>query len=147
MRHEEAVVTMAIMLAHGMVRMADETQYEIRIEPVSTYVAEQSDPSRDQFVFSYTIRITNVGTVAARLVSRHWIITDGEHRVQEVRGAGVIGQQPRLAPGESFEYTSGASQTTPVGTKRGSYQMVAEDGREFDAAIPPFTLSVPRTLH
>ena len=127
--------------------MADETQYEIRIEPVSTYVSEQSDPSRDQFVFSYTIRITNVGTVAARLVSRHWIITDGEHRVQEVRGAGVIGQQPRLAPGESFEYTSGASLTTPVGTMRGSYQMVAEDGREFDAAIPPFTLSVPRTLH
>ena len=127
--------------------MADETQYEIRIEPVSSYVAEQSDPSRDQFVFSYTIRITNVGTVAARLVSRHWIITDGEHRVQEVRGAGVIGQQPRLAPGESFEYTSGASLTTPVGTMRGSYQMVAEDGREFDAAIPPFTLSVPRTLH
>ena len=127
--------------------MADETQYEIRIEPVSTYVAEQSDPSRDQFVFSYTIRITNVGTVAARLVSRHWIITDGEHRVQEVRGAGVIGQQPRLAPGESFEYTSGASLTTPVGTMRGSYQMLAEDGREFDATIPPFTLSVPRTLH
>jgi len=138
---------MAIMLAHGMVRMADETQYEIRIEPVSTYVAEQSDPSRDQFVFSYTIRITNVGTVAAKLLSRHWIITDGEHRVQEVRGAGVIGQQPDLAPGESFEYTSGASLTTPVGTMRGSYQMVAEDGREFDAAIPPFTLSVPRTLH
>ena len=147
MRHEEAEAGMAIMLAHGMVRMADETQYEIRIEPVSTYVAEQSDPSRDQFVFSYTIRITNVGTVAARLVSRHWIITDGEHRVQEVRGAGVIGQQPRLAPGESFEYTSGASLTTPVGTMRGSYQMVAEDGREFDAPIPPFTLSVPRTLH
>jgi len=130
-----------------MMRMADETRYEIRIDPVSSYVAEQSDPSRDQFVFSYTIRITNVGTVAARLVSRHWIITDGEHRVQEVRGAGVIGQQPDLAPGESFEYTSGASLTTPVGTMRGSYQMVAEDGREFDAAIPPFTLSVPRTLH
>jgi len=127
--------------------MADETHYEIRIEPTSSYVAEQSDPSRDQFVFSYTIRITNVGTVAAKLVSRHWIITDGEHRVQEVRGAGVIGQQPQLAPGESFEYTSGASLTTPVGTMRGSYRMVAADGREFDAPIPPFTLSVPRTLH
>jgi len=138
---------MAIMLAHGMMRMADETRYEIRIEPVSSYVAEQSDPSRDQFVFSYTIRITNVGTVAAKLLSRHWIITDGEHRVQEVRGAGVIGQQPDLAPGESFEYTSGASLTTPVGTMRGSYRMVASDGREFDAPIPPFTLSVPRTLH
>ena len=130
-----------------MTRMADETRYEIRVDPQSAYVAEQSDPSRDQFVFSYTIRITNVGTVAAKLVSRHWIITDGEHRVQEVRGAGVIGQQPLIAPGESFEYTSGASLTTPVGTMRGSYQMVAEDGREFDAPIPPFTLSVPRTLH
>jgi ApaG protein len=131
----------------GASTMADETRYEIRIEPASTYVAEQSDPSRDQFVFAYTIRITNTGTVAAKLVSRHWIITDGEHRVQEVRGAGVIGQQPLLAPGESFEYTSGASLNTPVGTMRGSYRMVAEDGREFDAPIPPFTLSVPRTLH
>ena len=127
--------------------MDDETRYEIRIEPVSAYVADQSDPSRDQFVFAYTIRITNTGTVAAKLVSRHWIITDSEHRVQEVRGEGVIGQQPRLAPGESFEYTSGASLNTPVGTMRGSYRMLAEDGREFDAAIPPFTLSVPRTLH
>jgi ApaG protein len=127
--------------------MDEQTRYEIRIEPVSTYVADQSDPSRDQFVFAYTIRITNTGTVAAKLVSRHWIITDSEHRVQEVRGEGVIGQQPRLAPGESFEYTSGASLNTPVGTMRGSYRMVAEDGREFDATIPPFTLSVPRTLH
>ena len=127
--------------------MDEPTRYEIRIEPVSTYVADQSDPSRDQFVFAYTIRITNTGTVAAKLVSRHWIITDSEHRVQEVRGEGVIGQQPRLAPGESFEYTSGASLNTPVGTMRGSYRMVAEDGREFDATIPPFTLSVPRTLH
>ena len=127
--------------------MDEQTRYEIRIEPVSTYVADQSDPSRDQFVFAYTIRITNTGTVAAKLVSRHWIITDSEHRVQEVRGEGVIGQQPRLAPGESFEYTSGASLNTPVCTMRGSYRMVAEDGREFDATIPPFTLSVPRTLH
>jgi len=127
--------------------MDEQTRYEIRIEPVSTYVADQSDPSRDQFVFAYTIRITNTGTVAAKLVSRHWIITDSEHRVQEVRGEGVIGQQPRLAPGESFEYTSGASLKTPVGTMRGSYRMVAEVGREFDATIPPFTLSVPRTLH
>lgn len=127
--------------------MDEPTRYEIRIEPVSAYVADQSDPSRDQFVFAYTIRITNTGTVAAKLVSRHWIITDSEHRVQEVRGEGVIGQQPRLAPGESFEYTSGASLNTPVGTMRGSYRMVAEDGREFDATIPPFTLSVPRTLH
>ncbi|MEO8486298.1 MAG: Co2+/Mg2+ efflux protein ApaG [Betaproteobacteria bacterium] len=127
--------------------MDDQARYEIRIEPESNYVAEQSDPSHGQFVFAYRIRITNTGTVAAKLVSRHWIITDSEHRVQEVRGAGVIGQQPLLAPGESFEYTSGASLNTPVGTMRGSYQMVAADGREFDAPIPPFTLSVPRTLH
>ena len=89
--------------------MADETQYEIRIEPVSTYVAEQSDPSKNQYVFSYTITITNTGDVPAQLISRHWYITDGEHRVQEVKGLGVIGQQPVLKPGESFEYTSGAS--------------------------------------
>jgi len=127
--------------------MDEQTRYEIRIEPVSTYVADQSDPSRDQFVFAYTIRITNTGTVAAKLVSRHWIITDSEHRVQEVRGAGVIGQQPRLAPGESFEYTSGTAIGTSVGTMKGAYQMVAADGTRFEAPIPEFTLSVPRVLH
>lgn len=127
--------------------MADETRYEMRIEPVVSYVADQSDPSRHQYVFAYTIRITNVGTVAAKLVSRHWIITDGEHRVQEVRGEGVVGQQPVIGPGDSFEYSSGASIATPVGTMRGSYRMLAADGREFDAPIETFTLSVPRTLH
>jgi ApaG protein len=127
--------------------MADETRYEMRIEPVVSYVADQSDPSRQQYVFAYTIRITNVGTVAAKLVSRHWIITDGEHRVQEVRGEGVVGQQPVIGPGDSFEYSSGASIATPVGTMRGSYRMLAADGREFDAPIETFTLSVPRTLH
>jgi ApaG protein len=127
--------------------MTEDHRYEIQVEPVTTYVADQSDPSREQFVFAYTIRITNTGTLAAKLVSRHWVITDGEHRVQEVRGPGVVGQQPLLAPGESFEYTSGASLNTPVGTMRGSYQMVSADGREFDVPIPSFTLSVPRTLH
>jgi len=127
--------------------MTDDPRYEIRVEPKSAYVADQSDPDTQQFVFAYTITITNVGTVAAQLLSRHWIITDSEHRVQEVRGPGVIGKQPKLAPGESFEYTSGASLATPVGTMRGSYQMRAEDGREFEAPIPAFTLSVPRTLH
>jgi ApaG protein len=127
--------------------MTDDPRYEIRVEPKSAYVADQSDPDTHQFVFSYTITITNTGTVAAQLLSRHWIITDSEHRVQEVRGPGVIGKQPKLAPGESFEYTSGASLATPVGTMRGSYQMRAEDGREFEAPIPAFTLSVPRTLH
>ena len=127
--------------------MDDTKKYEITVAAHATYVAEQSDPSRDQYVFAYRIKVTNTGTVAAQLMSRHWIITDGEHRVQEVKGAGVIGQQPLLKPGQSFEYTSGTQIATPVGTMRGSYQMVAEDGRAFDAPIPSFTLSVPRVLH
>jgi ApaG protein len=127
--------------------VADTKKYEITVAAHATYVAGQSDPSRDQYVFAYRIKVTNTGTVSAQLMSRHWIITDGEHRVQEVKGAGVIGQQPLLKPGESFEYTSGTQIPTPVGTMRGSYQMVAEDGSAFDAPIPPFTLSVPRVLH
>lgn len=127
--------------------MADARKYEITVAAHAIYVAEQSDPSRDRYVFAYRIKVTNTGTVSAQLMSRHWIITDGEHRVQEVKGAGVIGQQPLLKPGESFEYTSGTEIPTPVGTMRGSYQMVAEDGCAFDAPIPSFTLSVPRVLH
>ena len=100
-----------------------------------------------RFVFAYTITITNTGSVAARLISRHWIITDSDNKVQEVRGLGVVGEQPLLQPQESFEYTSGAAIATPVGTMRGSYQMVAEDGNSFDAPIPEFMLSMPRVLH
>ena len=127
--------------------MSRSVKYHITVVPRSTYVAEQSDPDRDQYVFAYTITITNTGTVPAQLVSRHWYITDAENRVQEVKGLGVIGQQPRLQPGESFEYTSGSSLATQVGTMRGTYQMVAEDGTRFDADIPEFILSVPRVLH
>ena len=127
--------------------MAQDKRYEITVAPKATYLADQSDPGKNQYVFAYTITITNTGDVAAQLVSRHWIITDGEHQVQEVKGLGVVGQQPVLKPGESFEYTSGACIPTPVGTMRGTYQMVAEDGTTFEAPIPPFTLSVPRTLH
>ncbi|GIK87973.1 MAG: Co2+/Mg2+ efflux protein ApaG [Burkholderiales bacterium] len=127
--------------------MADSKRYEVTVVPKAQYVAEQSDPERNHFVFAYTVRITNTGTVAARLVSRHWVITDADERVQEVKGAGVVGQQPTLKPGETFEYTSGASIATAVGTMRGTYRMLAEDGQPFDAAIPQFTLSVPRTLH
>jgi ApaG protein len=127
--------------------MADTKKYEITVAAHATYVENQSDPSRDAYVFAYRIKVTNTGSVPAQLVSRHWIITDGEHRVQEVKGEGVVGQQPVLAPGESFEYTSGTHLATPVGTMRGTYRMVAEDGHAFDAAIPPFTLSVPRVLH
>ena len=127
--------------------MAESRRHEITVVTKSTYLADQSDPAKNQYVFSYTITVTNTGDVSAQLVSRHWYITDSDHRVQEVKGLGVVGQQPVLKPGESFEYTSGASIPTPVGTMKGSYQMVGEDGTTFDAPIPPFTLSVPRTLH
>jgi len=127
--------------------MAESRKYEITVAAEAAYLADQSDPSRSQYAFAYTITLTNTGTVAAQLLSRQWIITDSDHHVQEVKGMGVVGQQPRLKPGESFEYTSGASIATPVGTMRGTYQMVAEDGHGFEAAIPVFTLSVPRVLH
>jgi ApaG protein len=127
--------------------MSEIKRYEIEVVAKPAYLADRSDPAKNEYVFAYTITITNTGNVTAQLISRHWFITDGEHRVQEVKGLGVIGQQPVLKPGEKFEYTSGASLPTPVGTMRGSYQMVAEDGHSFDAAIPSFTLSVPRTLH
>jgi len=122
-------------------------QYQIAVRARSTYVPEQSDEDGGRFVFAYTITITNTGTVAAKLISRHWIITDSDNHVQEVRGMGVVGEQPTLQPQESFEYTSGTAIATPVGTMRGSYQMVAEDGTSFDAPIPEFTLSIPRVLH
>ena len=127
--------------------MAQEKPYDIEVNTATQYLAEQSDEGAGRYVFAYTIRITNIGTVPAQLVSRHWIITDANNQVQEVRGAGVVGEQPLLRPNESFEYTSGTAIATPVGTMRGSYQMVAEDGVQFDAAIPEFTLSMPRTLH
>ena len=127
--------------------MAESGKYDITVAVKSAYLADQSDPSRNQFVFAYTITITNTGAISAQLISRHWIITDSEHQVQEVKGPGVVGQQPKLQPGESFEYTSGTSLPTAVGTMRGTYQMIAEDGRSFDADIPLFTLSVPRVLH
>jgi len=127
--------------------MVAEKKYEIVVSSQTQYVAEQSDEENGRFVFAYTITIRNSGSVPAQLVSRHWIITDGRNQVQEVRGLGVVGAQPLLKPGESFEYTSGAALATPVGTMRGSYQMVAEDGTHFDAPIPQFTLSVPRVLH
>lgn len=127
--------------------MADSKKYEISVVPRATYLSDQSDPSRNQYAFAYTITLTNTGDVAAQLLSRHWIITDSDNNVQEVKGLGVVGQQPLLKPGESFEYSSGASLATAVGTMRGTYQMMAEDGHHFDAVIPMFTLSVPRVLH
>ena len=127
--------------------MGESRKYDVTVAVKSAYLAEQSDPARSHYVFAYTITITNTGAVAAQLVSRHWIITDAEQKVQEVKGLGVVGQQPLLQPGESFEYTSGTSLSTAVGTMRGTYQMVAGDGKTFDAEIPLFTLSMPRVLH
>jgi ApaG protein len=123
------------------------TKYQITVTARSAFVPEQSDEAQQRFVFAYTITITNTGTVAARLISRHWVITDSDSHVQEVRGLGVVGEQPLLQPSESFEYTSGAAIATPVGTMRGTYRMSAEDGTEFDAPIPEFMLSMPRVLH
>ncbi|HET7033965.1 MAG TPA: Co2+/Mg2+ efflux protein ApaG [Casimicrobiaceae bacterium] len=122
-------------------------KYDITVAVKTAYLPEQSDPARSTYVFAYTIKITNTGEIAAQLISRHWIITDADSQVQEVKGLGVIGQQPLLQPGESFEYTSGTSLATAVGTMRGTYQMVAGDGKTFDAEIPQFTLSMPRVLH
>jgi ApaG protein len=127
--------------------VAEGKKYQISIDVNTAYLAEQSDPSADRYVFAYTITISNTGTVSAQLISRHWIITDAENVTQEVKGLGVVGEQPLLRPGESFEYTSGTAMATPVGTMHGTYQMVAEDGNKFDAEIPRFTLSMPRVLH
>ncbi len=127
--------------------MAEGKKYHIQVTVHTAYVPEQSDPAADRYVFAYTISIANQGTEAAQLISRHWVITDSEQQTQEVRGLGVVGEQPLLRPGEAFEYTSGTAIATPVGTMRGSYQMVAEDGQKFDAEIPEFTLSMPRVLH
>jgi ApaG protein len=127
--------------------VAEGKKYHISITVNTAYLAEQSDPSSERYVFAYTITIANTGTVAAQLISRHWIITDAENVTQEVKGLGVVGEQPLLRPGESFEYTSGTAMATPVGTMHGTYQMVAEDGNKFDAEIPVFTLSMPRVLH
>ena len=127
--------------------MASGKKYEVTVTTQVQYIADQSDEANGRYVFAYTINIRNTGSIPAQLISRHWIITDARNQVQEVRGLGVVGAQPLLKPDESFEYTSGTAIATPVGTMRGSYQMVAEDGTHFDAAISEFTLSVPRVLH
>jgi ApaG protein len=121
--------------------------HDIRVQVSTAYVPEQSDAAASRFVFSYTITIVNEGSRPAQLVSRHWIIADAEGREQEVRGEGVIGEQPLIHPGQGFRYTSGAVLETPVGSMRGSYQMVDQQGHHFDAAIPPFTLAVPGALN
>jgi ApaG protein len=124
-----------------------DSQYQISIQVLSRHLPEQSDPDRGVFSFAYTVRITNSGQVAAQLVSRHWIIRDGRGEVVEVKGLGVVGRQPLIEPGQTYEYTSGSQLATPVGTMTGSYFFVAEDNHRFDAPIPEFALTVPRALH
>ncbi|MGC9163609.1 MAG: Co2+/Mg2+ efflux protein ApaG [Thiomonas sp.] len=121
--------------------------YQFSVSVIPQYLPEQSDPDRQVYAYSYTVTVINTGRVAAQLISRHWIITDGTGKVQEVRGLGVVGQQPFLKPGEAFEYTSWAQLGTPTGSMRGSYFCVAEDGTRFEALIPEFALVQPRSLH
>lgn len=123
------------------------TPYKVDIEVETHYIEEQSLPEEDRYVFAYTITIRNNGAIPAKLLNRHWIITDGDGKTQEVRGEGVVGEQPHIGPGDYFRYTSGTVLDTPVGTMQGSYQMIADDGMEFEAIIPVFTLSPPHTLH
>ena len=122
-------------------------RYKIAVDVETQYIEEQSDAEQARYVFSYTITILNEGNTAAQLLSRHWVITDANQKVQEIRGEGVVGEQPFLNPGGAFHYTSGAVLETPFGTMRGSYQMLAEDGTEFEAEIEEFILTAPRTLH
>jgi ApaG protein len=119
---------------------------KIRIEVETAYLDEQSDPKERRYVFSYTITIRNEGAVSARLMTRHWVITDANGKVQEVRGDGVVGEQPHLKPGQGFRYSSGAVLETPVGAMQGSYQMVTDDGMQFDAPIAAFRLAMPGIL-
>ena len=125
----------------------EESPHKIRVDVDTSYLAEQSDPKERRYVFAYTITIRNEGSVPARLLTRHWIITDSNGKVQEVRGEGVVGEQPYLKPGQGFRYSSGAVLETPVGAMQGSYQMVGDDGAHFEAPIAPFTLAMPGMLH
>ena len=120
---------------------------KIIVEAMPQYIESQSSPDKSRYVFAYTITITNVGTASATLLARHWLITDSNGKIQEVKGDGVIGEKPYLKPGQSFRYSSGAMIETPVGVMQGNYLMVSDDGDNFKAPIPRFTLSIPRTLH
>ena len=127
--------------------MTTSDKHQIQIDVRTAYLPGQSEPGQNRYVFAYTITITNSGSMPARLVTRHWIITDANEQKREVHGEGVVGEQPYLPPGTSFQYTSGTILEPPVGTMGGSYRMIADDGTAFDAEIPSFTLSIPRTLH
>jgi len=127
--------------------MNEQTEKQITVDVETDYIEGESSPEEDRYVFSYTITIRNEGNAPAKLLTRHWVITDANGHVQEVKGEGVVGEQPHLNPGEGFKYTSGTILETPVGVMQGSYQMVTDEGEEFDATIDPFRLSIPRVLH
>lgn len=127
--------------------MPDAAHHQFQIRVKTAYDPVQSNPAEGRFVFSYTISIRNDGKIPARLMTRHWLITDGNGQVREVRGDGVVGEQPHLGPGQGFQYSSGAIIDTPVGSMQGSYQMLADNGDRFDAPIPPFTLAVPGKIN
>ncbi|MBK5527221.1 Co2+/Mg2+ efflux protein ApaG [Pseudomonas sp. TH06] len=122
-------------------------RYQVDVSVVTHYLANQSKPEDDSFAFAYTITVKNNGEIPAKLLSRHWVITDGDGHVEEVRGEGVVGQQPLIDAGQSHTYSSGTVMTTKVGTMQGTYQMLADDGKHFDAVIKPFRLAVPGALH
>ncbi|SDS13019.1 ApaG protein [Pseudomonas sp. Z003-0.4C(8344-21)] len=124
-----------------------DSRYKVDVSVVTRYLAEQSQPENDRFAFAYTITVQNNGQIPAKLLSRHWVITDGDGHVEEVRGEGVVGQQPLIDAGKNHVYTSGTVMTTKVGTMQGTYQMLADDGKHFDAVIKPFRLAVPGALH
>ena len=126
---------------------SSDTTYNTQVDVETNFIEEQSDPGQQRYVFSYTITIRNEGSVPAKLLTRHWIITNADGKVQEVEGEGVVGEQPHLKPGDGFRYTSGTVLETPVGSMQGTYHMIADDGVEFEAKIPPFTLAMPHTLH
>ncbi|NUO73947.1 MAG: Co2+/Mg2+ efflux protein ApaG [Frateuria sp.] len=127
--------------------MTPNPSYTIDVQVETRFVPDQSKPHDNRYVFAYTVTLHNAGSVPARLLTRHWVITDANGKVVEVRGEGVVGEQPWMRPGDRYQYSSGAVLDTAVGTMRGSYQMLADDGTRFDAPIRPFTLSIPRTLH
>lgn len=127
--------------------MDDDMPYTFEIQVETRFVPQQSRPDDNRFVFAYTITLRNTGDMPAQLVARHWVITDANGKTEEVRGDGVIGEQPWMRPGDDYQYTSGAILETPVGTMHGSYRMLADDGTRFDTPIAPFTLAIPRTLH
>ncbi|MFJ5238566.1 Co2+/Mg2+ efflux protein ApaG [Pseudomonas neuropathica] len=124
-----------------------DSRYQVDVSVVTRYLADQSQPEHDRFAFAYTITVQNNGELPARLMSRHWVITDGDGHEEQVRGDGVVGQQPLIDVGQSHTYSSGTVMTTKVGTMQGTYEMVADDGKHFDAIIKPFRLAVPGSLH